>query len=428
MEMKNIEFDVAIIGGGPTGTALALMLARLAPNPARIALFHHDDMGRYGYQATVDPRVIAINEGSRVLLTDLDGWPAHYQAINKVHVSQRGRLGRTVIDPKDFNVKALGYIVRYAQLHALLLEAAKKSGLTILTGGVASMADGFQASDKLVRQGSHVGRHVESDAPVNAGTCESDSAPEDFPITITQGEHTYHARLGVQADGMSASQLGASTPEANPKQVALLGCAVVSAPRPGWAFERFTQDGPLAILPHPDGTATQSVVWCCTPKQADAITAMSLADASNAITLAFGDRLGRLNLTQPFNRFQLYQSLNPHPVMGRCVAIGNAAQTLHPVAGQGLNLGLRDAATLTHCLRDWVANPSRTPEKVLSIYDSLRQNDRRVTSKLTSFMSDIFTTGWSPIEHIAGLTLLAFDTLPFLRAPLARQLMQGLRQ
>jgi 2-octaprenyl-6-methoxyphenol hydroxylase len=93
-----------------------------------------------------------------------------------------------------------------------------------------------------------------------------------------------------------------------------------------------------------------------------------------------------------------------------------------------MNLGLRDAATLTHCLRDWVANPTRPPEKVLAIYAGLRKNDRLVTSKLTSFMSDIFTTGWSPIEHAAGLTLLAFDTLPFLRAPLARQLMQGLRQ
>lgn len=424
--MKNLdlEFDIAIVGGGPIGTTLALMLARLAPNPARIAIFHHDDLGQYGYQATVDPRVIAINEGSRVLLSDLGSWPTQYQAIKKVHVSQRGRLGRTVIDPKDFHVNALGYIVRYAQLHAQLLEAAKKAGLTVLTGGVASMTDRSQIKEKMPHQATQ----VEVNTAENASTFESKLASDDFPITITQGQQSYHARLGVQADGMNATHEGALTPEANPKQVALLGTVVASAPRPGWAFERFTQDGPLAILPHPDSTATQSVVWCCTPEQAQMMTTLSLAEASEALTLAFGDRLGHLSLTQPFNRFVLYQSLNPQPVTGRCVAIGNAAQTLHPVAGQGLNLGLRDAATLAHCLRDWVANSQRSPEKVLSIYDNLRQNDRRVTSKLTSFMSGIFTTGWSPVEHAAGLTLLALDTLPFLRAPLARQLMQGLRQ
>jgi 2-octaprenyl-6-methoxyphenol hydroxylase len=321
-----------------------------------------------------------------------------------VHVSQRGRLGRTVIDPKDFKVESLGHIVRYAELHRLLLGAAKQAGITVLMGDAAVMVDGSQPTQK------------------------PDLAQDDFPIIITQGEQTYRARLGVQADGMHIQQGAGNNPEPNAKQVALLGCAVASAPRTGWAFERFTQDGPLAILPHPDSVATQSVVWCCTPEQADTIMAMSLNEASIALTQAFGDRLGHLTLTQPLNRFQLYQSLNPQPVKGRIVAIGNAAQTLHPVAGQGLNLGLRDAATLTHCLRDWAASPTRSPEKPLSIYDSLRKNDRQVTSKLTSFMSDIFTTGWSPVEHAAGLTLLAFDTLPFLRAPLARHLMQGLRQ
>lgn len=398
--MKNHQFDLVIIGGGPTGAALALLLAKFATDPARIALFHTEEAGRYGYPAKLDPRVIAINEGSRVLLTDLASWPVHVQPITQVHVSQSGRLGRTVIDPKDFNVQALGYIVRYAELHALLLEHAKQSGITVLIGHPASLVDRTQQPD----------------------------ATHDYPVTITQDNEVYEARLVVQADGMHHANPIETERSSHPKQVALLGSATASYPKPGWAFERFTRNGPLAVLPHPEGVQTQSIVWCCSPEQAKSIKSMSLADASVALTHAFGERLGTLHLTQTLKSFNLYQSRHPTPVLGRLVAIGNAAQTLHPVAGQGLNLGLRDAATLTHCLRDWVATPTRPPEKALEIYDRLRQNDRRLTSELTSFMSDIFTTGLAPVEHAAGLTLLALDTLPWLRAPLARQLMQGLRQ
>jgi len=110
------------------------------------------------------------------------------------------------------------------------------------------------------------------------------------------------------------------------------------------------------------------------------------------------------------------------------VNIGNAAQTLHPVAGQGLNLGLRDAATLAHCLRDWMANPSQDPARALAIYRRLRQHDRRLTASVTNSMSSVFTTRLPWVEHAAGLALLSLDTLPLLRAPLARHLMQGLRQ
>jgi 2-octaprenyl-6-methoxyphenol hydroxylase len=120
-------------------------------------------------------------------------------------------------------------------------------------------------------------------------------------------------------------------------------------------------------------------------------------------------------------------TLRPQTIDGRCVAIGNAAQTLHPVAGQGLNLGLRDAATLAIALRDWLVTPEQTPTEALQRYEQLRGPDRQLTVRLTDLLSRVFTTKAPVVEHAAGLALLGMDLLPSLRAPLARHLLQGLR-
>jgi hypothetical protein len=128
-----------IVGGGPTGSTLALLLARLAPDPARIVLFQSEAVSRWDVAAHSDKRVIAINEGTRVLFDDLDAWPNDATPIETIHVSQRGRLGRTLITRQELNVAALGYVVRYSSLHANLLEAAEQSGITVITDKVASV-------------------------------------------------------------------------------------------------------------------------------------------------------------------------------------------------------------------------------------------------------------------------------------------------
>lgn len=381
------EFDIAIVGGGPTGSALAMLLARLTADPGRIALFQSEQRTRYDVPVACDTRVIAINQGSRVLLKDLNAWPNEAAPIHTIHVSQKGRLGRTLIRHDDFAVPALGHVLRYTQLHESLLETAIQAGVTVFTGDLAHVTD------------------------------QKDS------VTVTAGSNNTQARLVVRADGMSHKASDQSH-----SQVALLGVAKVSQPRPGWAYERFTRQGPLAVLPHPDQNGTQSIVWCCTPERAQQLLAMPNDSFSRAMQDTFGDRLGSFEALTSFKDYPLYKSVEPEPVQGRIVNVGNAAQTLHPVAGQGLNLGLRDVATLAHCLRDWIASPERDPARGLGIYKTLRQSDRSVTVGLTNIMSGVFTTGVPIIEHAAGLALVALDTVPALRAPLARHLMQGLRQ
>lgn len=389
--MATAEFDIAIIGGGPTGSALAMLLARLTPNPASVALFQADGQTRYDTSVHEDSRVLALNEGSRVLLSDLNVWPDDAAAIHTIHVSQKGRLGRTLITREDFAVQALGHVVRYATLHAQMLDAARRAGVTLITESATLSGDSHRAA---------------------AGG-----------LTLVHGEHSARARLVVRADGLNhTASADAYT------QVALLGQARVSQPKPGWAYERFTREGPLAVLPHPDDDHAQSIVWCCSPARAESLAALPPDALAHEMGATFGQRLGAFCVQTPFKAFPLYKSLEPTPVQGRLVSIGNAAQTLHPVAGQGLNLGLRDAATLAHCLRDWLADPERDPTRALTLYVDLRRDDRRLTAAVTNTLSSVFTTGLPVLEHAAGLALLSLDTMPLLRAPLARHLMQGLRK
>ena len=131
-----------------------------------------------------------------------------------------------------------------------------------------------------------------------------------------------------------------------------------SLPQPVVAFERFTRQGPLALLPHPDDAAAYAVVWCCPPDQAQALQALSPSDFNAALNRHFGDRLGTLTSVGERHVFPLSLHAGASVVNPRTVAIGNAAPTLHPVAGQGLNLGLRDVAQLSRSLSGWLADPS----------------------------------------------------------------------
>lgn len=385
--MAQHDFDVAILGGGPTGCALALLLARVSTHPDRIALLQSDMHSRYGYTPAQDPRVLAINHGSRVLLESLGGFPAQAALIQTVHISQRGRLGNTVIRHEDFNVPQLGCVVRYAALHAQLSQAVAQSGVTVLRGPPATVTH----------------QHATG-------------------VEISLADQTLSASLAVQADGRPQTEISRQY-----SQMAIITQARSSLPRAGWAFERFTQEGPLAVLPHPDAAGNQSVVWCCTPERAQMLATLSPEDFSLALTQMFGTRLGTLTVEQSVAALPLVLNMPQRTVDGRLLAIGNAAQTLHPVAGQGLNLGLRDAATLAFCLQDWFDTPSARPTPALEDFQRARNPDRQLTARLTDVMSRIFTTRWPVVEHAAGLSLLGMDLIPAFRAPLARHLLQGLR-
>lgn len=383
-------FDIAILGAGPVGRVLALMLARVAPDPSRIALLQGASPAPVTPAAAVpaaDPRVLAMNHGSRVLLESLHAWPAKAADILNIHVSQRGRLGRSVIRNTDFDVPQLGCVVAYSALHARLEECVAASGVTLLSGPPA-VVDGQDADG----------------------------------VRISQGDAALSCRIAVQSDGAGGSDVRREY-----GQHALLTTAHASLPRRGWAWERFTTEGPLALLPHPQTPDAYSVVRCSAPERAAELAALDNTAFSQALSAAFGDRLGRLTCQAPRHVFPLALSARRALVQGRVAVIGNAAQTLHPVAGQGLNLGLRDAARLAQSLGGWLAQPNATPHPALHDFARARQVDRVITAGVTDLMPRIFATGLAPVEHACGLALLGLDLAAPLRAPLARHLLQGFR-
>ena len=388
--MTASAFDIAILGAGPVGRVLALMLARVAPDPARIALLAGAAPAPVAPAAAVpvaDPRVLAMNHGSRVLLESLHAWPERSTDIRNIHVSQRGRLGRTVIQNTDFGVPQLGSVVAYSGLHARLDECVAACGVTVLSGPAARV----------------------------------DSQDADG-VRIVQGENTLLSQVAVQSDGAGATDL-----RRDYGQHAVLTTAHASLPRRGWAWERFTAEGPLALLPHPQTPDAYSVVWCSAPDRATELAALDNTAFSKALSAAFGDRLGRLSSQAPRHVFPLSLAARRAQVQGRVAAIGNAAQTLHPVAGQGLNLGLRDAARLAQTLAGWLARPEASPTALLAEFAQARQVDRIITAGLTDLMPRVFATGLAPVEHACGLALLGMDLASPLRAPLAQHLLQGFR-
>ncbi len=389
--METPDFDVVILGAGPAGAALALGLARKARHPERIALLGParppGPAPGSGMAATVgvDPRSLALNHGSRSYLESLAAWPAQAADILYVHVSQRHRLGRVVIDHRDLDVPRLGNVVRYDDLLDALHVALERSGITRIEG---------RGLPRLV------GRHVE---------CRYEGG-------------AVSARLAVQSDGVRPQGL-----QRHYGQQAVLANVRASRPQPGWAYERFTRTGPLAALPHPQGPDLFSIVWCCPPEQADTLRGIPAPEFDRRLHEHFGERLGRFESVGRRSIFPLSLHAGPSLINDRCIAVGNAAQTLHPVAGQGLNLGLRDVAQLTQSLSPWLLRPESDPQPYCADFMQRRRTDRWLTMGITDFLPRAFTTGNRLVEHGAGAALLAMDLVPPLRNQLARQLLQGLR-
>ncbi|OIQ89218.1 2-octaprenyl-6-methoxyphenol hydroxylase [mine drainage metagenome] len=368
---------IAIVGGGPAGMALALALARQG---GRARIYEARERGA----ARADPRILALSHGSRQILEWLGVWRAIAATpIAAIHVSQQGGFGRTRLSAAEQGLPALGYVATAASVGAALDDA-------------------LAAADLPFRQHARVDR-------VEPGR-------ESLRLVTATDEAV--ARLVVYAEGMVAAGTAAVTRDYG--QSAVICRARTTTVHGNVAHERFTAQGPLALLPI---GAELAVVYTCPRDEAERLAA--LADAAFLARLQehFGTRL-RFSGVSERQVYPLTLCYRKSPVADRSVWLGNAAQTLHPVAGQGFNLALRDAWELARCLMDG-EDPGDAPR--LARYAAARRTDRMATIGFTDGLVRLFGSDLPLASLGRGIGLLALDLLPPARAFIARRMIFGAR-
>nr|WP_315596765.1 UbiH/UbiF/VisC/COQ6 family ubiquinone biosynthesis hydroxylase [uncultured Cupriavidus sp.] len=406
--------DIAIVGGGPVGLALAAQLLRTTP--WRITLIDAATPAR----AARDPRAIALSHGSRQLLEQIGAWPVPAQAIEHIHVSQRGRFGHVKLHHDDYGVPALGYVVRYGDLCQTLERALARAA----DAAPGRLERAFETRIDSIEQDKRDGRsdQIRNDGAAVRLTGTSHSDHDGLPVS-------HAARIAIQAEGglfhQQVQRLARgteSTRRRDYQQTAIIGHVTCTQPQPGWAWERFTEEGPLALLPHEEhGVTGYALVWCCSPEQAQRRLALPESDFAEELGQAFGSRMGRFALVGKRHAFPLGLNAAPVTVNGRIAAVGNAAQTLHPVAGQGLNLGLRDAFALADSLR-----AGCTPQ-ALQAFAGRHRLDRAMTIGITDLLPRVFGVGGPLAAHARGASLAALACVAPLKHAIARQMMFGAR-
>jgi 2-octaprenyl-6-methoxyphenol hydroxylase len=349
-------------------------------------------------------------------------WPADATAIQRIHVSQRGHFGRTLIDHSEHGLPALGYVLRYGSIVHGLAEAVHATSVHWFRS--TSAAAPVQEADgvTLPIETAGVTRRLRTRILVNAeGGLFGDQKTRKGE---SGKDASKSADKNTRAAGKSAAEGTVGKGSRDYGQTALVGTVSVSAPQPHVAWERFTSQGPIALLPMGGVRgADYALVWCCAPDEAARRAQLPDDAFLRELGAAFGDRMGRFTQIKGRASFPLGLNAVDTLVNGHVVAIGNAAQTLHPVAGQGLNLGLRDA----HALADALSAEGPTPF-ALATFAQRRALDRRMTIGATDTLARLFTIDFAPLAIMRGLALTALEFAPPVKTALARQMMFGQRR
>jgi len=383
--------SVIIVGGGPVGATLALTLQHKG---IAVTMLEARAKGA-AYQ---DQRALALSYGSRAILEKLGVWAkldAQATAINTIHISQRGSFGRSLLKAQDHDLSALGYVFSYGALTQALDEAlADFNGVDVIYEAEAT--------------------HIEPSSEVATVTFNHASISQQLSsslLVLADGGRSLGDISGIQRE---TKMYGHD---------ALVTKVKCELPHDNIAYERFTPMGPVALLPNGEDF---SLVW--TGKQAEVAEVMALDDAEflSQLHQHFGDRVGRFlevgkRLTFPLKLSYLNPVTAPH-----LVVIGNAAQTMHPVAGQGFNVGLRDAYELAQQIAH-TAPEAWGRDAMMRAYQQGRKTDTKRGLMFTDFLVNLFSNDIVGVSSLRGMSLGMLDLLKPVKSRLVRKMSFGSR-
>ena len=390
------RYDIVIAGGGMTGTCLALALEPLGLRIAMVEAVARKDPS----QPSFDDRSTALSRSSQRMFEAMGLWPEVVAAstpIHSIHVSHRGRFGFSHIEAAEQNVEALGYVVINRVLGEVLQKAlTAHEKVDVLCPGRIT---GVQMLE------DHVVVNVNQEAGVRNLTCTLLAAADGARSMVRQF-------IGIEFTSVDY------------RQCAITGNVLPEMPIANRAFERFTDSGPLALLPLTDGRA--AFVWCLSSGEAQETMQLSDRLFTDRLQAAFGYRLGTFDKVGNRTSYPLELSRARQLTSRRSVVIGNAANGLHPVAAQGFNLAMRDVAALSDCIADAIHGQGPAAigdDRVLKAYGDWRRADHTKVVQFTDGLVRLFGNESLPVRSLRPLAMLGFDLVPGVRSLFARHTM-----
>jgi 2-octaprenyl-6-methoxyphenol hydroxylase len=386
-----MDYDLLIVGGGLAGNCLALALKNSGLKIAIIEAQEREIL----QSAVIGDRALALAAGTVDALKNLNLWQGIEHAatpISQIHISDKGHFGKTRLCAKKENVEALGYVITARDLETHIANQVEDAeNVTIYC---PARLVGLMADENAIF------------------------------VSLKQGEQSlnFRAKLVVGADGGQSSVrqlLGIEQHFSDYAQTALVTTISTAKAHENVAYERFTSSGPLALLPM--NSKHCAVVWTRKTDEAQALMLGNEADFMQQLQDCFGWRLGELKLSAPRRAFPLSLIRAETMISQRAIIIGNAAHQLHPVAGQGFNLGLRDVVVLAQMLQNQTDDIGES--EFLNRFSQARQRDQSRTITFTDTVVKIFSNEWLALAVARNTGLAILDILPFAKNVLARHAM-----